>query len=73
MYICLKRNLNFKGWNSHVHREFPGDYESTNLSREIGRTADPQTGTEGALGSLPPKQNIFALSGTPSSDSPSTG
>ena len=31
------------GWNSHVRREFPGNVESTNLSRdnlsrEIGRT-----------------------------------
>ena len=37
--------LIFKGWNSHVHREFPGSSESTNLStsrdnlsRELGRT-----------------------------------
>ena len=33
----------FTGWNSHVHREFPGCVESTdlsgdNLSREIERT-----------------------------------
>ena len=33
----------FKRWNSHVHGEFPGKSESTNLSREnlsgeIGRT-----------------------------------
>ena len=28
-------------WNSHVHREFPGKFESANLSREIGRTATP--------------------------------
>ena len=32
-----------KGWNSHAHREFPGNLESTNLSRDnlstdIGRT-----------------------------------
>ena len=32
----------FKGWNSHVHGEFPGKFESSNLSRdnlsrEIGR------------------------------------
>ena len=32
----------FKGWNSQAHREFPGNVESTNLSRdnisrEIGR------------------------------------
>ena len=30
----LKHNLTFKGWNSHVHREFPGNYESTDLSRD---------------------------------------
>ena len=23
-----------KGWNSHVHRELPGNVESTNLSRD---------------------------------------
>ena len=33
----------FKGWNSQPHREFPGQFESTslsrdNFSREIGRT-----------------------------------
>ena len=42
MYKCFKHNLNSKGWNSHVHRGFPGNSESTNLSRglsrEIGRT-----------------------------------
>ena len=36
-------NINCKGWNSHVHRGFPGKSESSNLSRdnvsrEIGRT-----------------------------------
>ena len=35
-------NINSKGWNSHVHRGFPGKFESSNLSRdnvsrEIGR------------------------------------
>ena len=34
----------FEGWNSHVHRGFPGKFEPSNLSRdnvssEIGRTA----------------------------------
>ena len=38
-----KQNLNIKGWNSHVHRESPRHFESTNLSRrnlsrEIERT-----------------------------------
>ena len=33
--VWLKLNLNIKGWNSHVHREFPGKLESSNLSREI--------------------------------------
>ena len=40
--VRLKHNLNFNRWNSHVHRGFPGKFESTNLSRddlsgEIGR------------------------------------
>ena len=35
--------LMLEGWNSHVHGEFPGNFESSNLSRdnlsrEIGRT-----------------------------------
>ena len=35
-------NLDLKGWNSHVRREFPTKFESAilrleNLSREIGR------------------------------------
>ena len=34
----------FEGWNSQAHREFPGKFESRNLSRdnlsrEIGRTS----------------------------------
>ena len=33
----LKQNLKIEGWNSHVHRDFPGNFKSTNLSREIGR------------------------------------
>ena len=38
------RYLNLDGWNSHVHRGFPGKFESSNvsrdnISREIGRTA----------------------------------
>ena len=28
------RILTFKGWNSHVHREFTGSFESTNLCRD---------------------------------------
>ena len=41
----LKHNLSFKGWNSHVNGEFPGNLESRtlsrdNLSREIGRMGD---------------------------------
>ena len=41
--VRLKRNLNLKGWDSHVHRGFPGRFESSNISRdnvsrEIGRT-----------------------------------
>ena len=42
--VLLKHHLNFKGWNSHVHREFSGKSESSNLSRdnvsrEIGRSS----------------------------------
>ena len=38
----------FKGWNSHVHREFPGKFEPSNVSRgnvnrEIGRIVSPYT------------------------------
>ena len=41
--VWLKQNLQFKGWNCHVRKEFPGKFESINLSRdnlsrEIGRT-----------------------------------
>ena len=32
--VRLKQNLKFKGWNSQVHREFPGNLESRNLSRD---------------------------------------
>ena len=31
--VWLKRNLHFKGWNSHVHKGFSGSFESANLSR----------------------------------------
>ena len=39
----LKQHIDVKGWDSHAHGEFPGSFESTNLSRdnrsrEIGRT-----------------------------------
>ena len=30
----LKHNLDVKGWNYHVHREFPGHLESTILGRD---------------------------------------
>ena len=57
------RNLKFKGWNSHVHREFPRISESTNpsrdnLGREIGRIGGPghlrlrHMGHGGVLGRL---------------------
>ena len=41
--VLIKLNLDFKGWSSQAHREFPGNVESTNVSRddvsrEIGRT-----------------------------------
>ena len=43
--VWFEHNLNSKGWNSHVHREFPGKFESSslsrdNVSREIGRTSE---------------------------------
>ena len=51
---------NFKGWNYHVHREFPGYSESTNLSRynlsrEIGHSVKlaifyPPSEVDGRLG-----------------------
>ena len=43
-YMCfLHHDISCKGWNSHVPKEFPGCFESTdfcrdNLSGEIGRT-----------------------------------
>ena len=48
--------LSFKGWNSHVPRGFPGNYESTNLSmhnlsREIGRNLCPLISLSPAVGS----------------------
>ena len=49
--LDLKRHFNFKGWNSHVHRESPGKFESThlsrdNLSREIGCSRAEQSRAE---------------------------
>ena len=43
-WISQGSTLNFKGWNSHVHREFPVNLASINLSgdnlsREIGRSS----------------------------------
>ena len=43
--VSLRQNLDFEWWNSHVHREFLGKFESThlsrdNLSRQIGRTCE---------------------------------
>ena len=40
--MCLKSNINLKGWNSQVHRDISGKFESNNVSgdnvsREIGR------------------------------------
>ena len=35
----LEPNLDFKGWSSRVQREFPGSFESTDLSREVGRAS----------------------------------
>ena len=32
--VRLEHNLNSKGWNSDVHREFPGNFDSSNVSRD---------------------------------------
>ena len=32
--VWLKCNLKFKGWNSQAHREFPGKFDSSNVSRD---------------------------------------
>ena len=32
--VLLKQNLDFKGWNSQAHGEFPGEFDSSNLSRD---------------------------------------
>ena len=29
-----EQNIDLKGWSSQAHREFPGNVESTNLSRD---------------------------------------
>ena len=44
--VWLEHNLNSKGWNSQAHREVPGKFESSNVSREnvsrgIGRKGRP--------------------------------
>ena len=31
----VHRGFPGKGWNSHVHRGFPGKFESSNVSRDI--------------------------------------
>ena len=33
--VELEYNINLKGWNYHVHSEFPGEFESRNLSRDL--------------------------------------
>ena len=43
--VGLEHNLNLKGWNFQAHREFPGKFESSNVSRDnvsrgIGRTTE---------------------------------
>ena len=32
--VRLKNRLNFEGWNSQARREFPGKFESSDLSRD---------------------------------------
>ena len=31
--VLLEHDIDIEGWNSHAHREFPGEFESGNLSR----------------------------------------
>ena len=43
IYINIYVHISFQGWISHVHGEFAGKFESSNLSRdnlsrEVGRT-----------------------------------
>ena len=54
--------MNLKGWNSQAHRELPGKFESSNLSRDTGRTGVYET-------NIPPKQSAhwsFGSHGTKS-------
>ena len=41
--FALEHNLTIEGWDSQAHREFPGELEASNVSRdsvsrELGRT-----------------------------------
>ena len=54
-------NLYLEGWNYHVHRGSPGNFESRNLSRdnlckEIGRNPNPQV----TNGTFTPQRDINA-------------
>ena len=42
--------IDLKGWNSHVHRGFPRNYESTNLGRDNLRAARAEVHTALILG-----------------------
>ena len=53
IYIYMYMYIHDKGWNSQIHRGFPGSFDSThlsrdNLSREIGRS-EPKDGGQTAL------------------------
>ena len=48
--VWLEHYANIEGWSSHIHRTFPAEFESTNLSRDnlsrgIGRQGVPRNGS----------------------------
>ena len=44
--VRLRHYVNAKGWNSQAHEQFPGKFESTNLSFEI---LSMETGRRGLI------------------------
>ena len=53
----LNHNLNLKGWDSHVHRGFPGKFDSSNVSgdnicRGIGRIPQTNVSASASSGSI---------------------
>ena len=57
--VWLKQNLKFKGWNSQAHREFPGKFESSNLSRD---NLSRETGRSYFYGARPGPKSTNPLS-----------